>query len=454
MIIIGGVKMNPEISKKQNKKVIIFAVVLSFLSIGLLVFGFSLVSSDKVVMLQSISNLSNKLGSFLEDDNSLLDKLATSKDIGIKSEWSISTDDMKASLSFDYLENKGDNKSNLILNANMNDEEILDANLSLGDDNIYLFLEGITPNYYHLPLEYVSFLSGLSSSDYDKIASLLKNSVTDSIENSNIKKDKVEITYQGKNKKVNRLTYAITNKMIYEMASDFISNIKKDKVLLANISSYLQQSKEEIIQEMDSFLELLNYDKEEVLYYYRIYYYGFNQIVSYELEEVDSKIILEYKIDQKESFSIREDNAIVLLVETQKNKNQYDFSGYIQIEEEKYSFTGTLTDDTMKLVVPQPESDTQYVIMIRSTKKQNGNRYQYQNHIIVSSVTKEIQTDLFTLDIDIEYYFNQKVNAHLENSIPVSEITEEDIEIIQNNILNHPLYQLFDPFINGSELSL
>lgn len=454
MVIIGGGKMNPEISKKQNNKIIIFTIVLSFLSIGLLVFGFSLVSSDKVVMLQSISNLSNKLGSFLEDDDSLLDKLATSKDIGVKSKWSISTDDMKVSLSFDYLENKEDQKSNLILNANMNDEEILDANLSLGDNNIYLFLEGITPNYYHLPLEYVSFLSGLSSNDHDKIASLLKNSITDYIENSNIKKDKVEITYQGKNKKVNRLTYAITNKMIYEMANDFMDAIKNDKVLLTNISSYLQQSKEKIIQGMDTFLELLNYDKEEVLYYYRIYYYGFNQIVSYELEEVDSKIILEYKIDQKESFSIREDNSTVLLIEVEKNKNPYDFSGYIQVEEEKYPFTGTLNEDTMKLVVQQQESDTQYVFMIRSTKKQNGNHYQYQNYIVVSSVTEEMETDLFTVDIDIEYYFNQKVNVHLENSIPVSEITEEDIEMIQNNILNHPLYHLLGQFSEDPELSL
>ena len=108
----------------------------------------------------------------------------------------------------------------------------------------------------------------------------------------------------------------------------------------------------------------------------------------------------------------------------------------------------------MKLIFEQQESDIQYVFMIHSTKQLNGNRYQYKNHIVVSNVTEEVETDLFTLDIDVEYYFNQKISIHLENSVPVSEITEEDIEIIQNNILNHPLYHLLSQFSEEPELSL
>lgn len=451
--IIGGERMNSEISKKQNKKVIIFAIILSVLSIGLLIFGFMLVSSDKVVMLQSISNLSNKFNYMFEEDHSLLDKLSTAKDIGIKSKLNLTTNDMNASLSFDYLENKEDQKSSLTLDTLLNEQALLNANLVASDNNAYFFLDNITPHYYHTPFEYVSFMSGLSSKDYDKIFALLKETVTDYIDNSDIQKEKVKVLYHGKQKKVNKLTYTITTKTVKEIATKLIDNIKEDTTLLNNISSYLKQSKEETIQNFDEFLKSLDYDQESSLFEYHVYYYGFNQIFAYELQEVESKITLEYKIDEKEMIQISCGGFVFFSLEVSKNKNQYDFNGYIQsFGLDKYPFTGYVTSDTMKLLVSFDENDFQ--IMIHSSKQERDNNYLYQNNITVSSMQGDQETQLISLDIDVEYYFNQKVNMSLDNSTPISEITDEELAVIQNNIQNHPIYELFQILLENPEFSL
>lgn len=445
--------MDFETSKKQSKKVTIFAIVLSVLSIGLLIFGFMLVSSDKVVMLQSISNLSNKFNYMFEEDNFLLDRLSTAKDIGIKSKLNLEINDMNASLSFNYLENKEDQKSSLTLDTLLNGEVLFNASLVSSDNNAYFFLDNITPHYYHIPFEYVSFMSGLSSKDYDKIFTLLKESVTDYIDNSDIQKEKVKVLYHGKQKKVNKLTYIITNKTVKEIATKLIGSIKEDTTLLNNISSYLKQSKDETIQNFDVFLKSLDYDQEKSLFEYHVYYYGFNQIFAYELQEAKSKITIEYKIDEREMIQISCGEFIFFSLEISKNKNQYDLNGYIQnFGLDKYPFTGYVTLDAMKLLFNLDEND--FEIMIHSSKQERDNNYLYQNNITVSSMQENQETQLISLDVDLEYYFNQKVNMSLDNSTLISEITDEELVIIQNNIQNHPIYELFQSLLENPEFSL
>ena len=201
---MGGGNMDQEQNKKQNRKVTLFACLLSFLSIGLLVFGFTLVSSDKVVMLQSISNLSSRFNQALDSDSLLLDKISSSNNVGIRLNMNTNYQDSTSTLLLDYLENKEDKKSRLDFTVSKENEKILDLDMSLYQKNLYFFIENITPSYYYTAFNYYSLLSSLSSSDSDKLLSLLKESVTDYIDNDSITSQKVNITYHGKSKKVNK----------------------------------------------------------------------------------------------------------------------------------------------------------------------------------------------------------------------------------------------------------
>lgn len=436
--------MDQEQNKKQNRKVTLFACLLSFLSIGLLVFGFTLVSSDKVVMLQSISNLSSRFNQALDSDSLLLDKISSSNNVGIRLNMNTNYQDSTSTLLLDYLENKEDKKSKLDFTVSKENEKILDLDMSLYQKNLYFFIENITPSYYYTAFNYYSLLSSLSSSDSDKLLSLLKESVTDYIDNDSITSQKVNITYHGKSKKVNKLTYQITNKTIYDILASFIHSVQTDTSLYNNVSSYLKLSKEELDEKCNQILTQIGKDNKTVLYNYRVYYYGFNQIVSYELEDVTNKVVLKYQKDDKDILEVKKEDTVVLSISISKNKNQYDFEGFIN-SDKKYDFTGNIKNNTITVFYHDNEDSYQFSLTLKEDIKDNSFSYDYDINLLLNKET------VFISKINFTYYFNEKIeDINYTNSTSISDITEEDFNTILEQFKNHPLYHLISSFTDKS----
>lgn len=441
---MGGGNMDQEQNKKQNRKVTLFACLLSFLSIGLLVFGFTLVSSDKVVMLQSISNLSSRFNQALDSDSLLLDKISSSNNVGIRLNMNTNYQDSTSTLLLDYLENKEDKKSRLDFTVSKENEKILDLDMSLYQKNLYFFIENITPSYYYTAFNYYSLLSSLSSSDSDKLLSLLKESVTDYIDNDSITSQKVNITYHGKSKKVNKLTYQITNKTVYDILASFIHSVQTDTSLYNNVSSYLKLSKEELDEKCNQLLTQIGKDNKTVLYNYRVYYYGFNQIVSYELEDVTNKVVLKYQKDDKDILEVKKEDTVVLSINISKNKNQYDFEGFIN-SDKKYDFTGNIKNNTITVFYHDNEDSYQFSLTLKKDVKDNSFSYDYDINVLLNKET------VFTSKINFTYYFNKKIeDINYTNSTSISDITEEDFNTILEQLKNHPLYDLISSFTDKS----
>jgi len=441
---MGGGNMDQEQNKKQNRKVTLFACLLSFLSIGLLVFGFTLVSSDKVVMLQSISNLSSRFNQALDSDSLLLDKISSSNNVGIRLNMNTNYQDSTSTLLLDYLENKEDKKSRLDFTVSKENEKILDLDMSLYQKNLYFFIENITPSYYYTAFNYYSLLSSLSSSDFDKLLSLLKESVTDYIDNDSITSQKVNITYHGKSKKVNKLTYQITNKTVYDILASFIHSVQTDTSLYNNVSSYLKLSKEELDEKCNQLLTQIGKDNKTVLYNYRVYYYGFNQIVSYELEDVTNKVVLKYQKDDKDILEVKKEDTVVLSINISKNKNQYDFEGFIN-SDKKYDFTGNIKNNTITVFYHDNEDSYQFSLNLKENIKDNSFSYDYDINVLLNKET------VFTSKINFTYYFNEKIeDINYTNSTSISDITEEDFNTILEQLKNHPLYDLISSFTDKS----
>lgn len=436
--------MDQEQNKKQNRKVTLFACLLSFLSIGLLVFGFTLVSSDKVVMLQSISNLSSRFNQALDSDSLLLDKISSSNNVGIRLNMNTNYQDSTSTFLLDYLENKEDKKSRLDFTVSKENEKILDLDMSLYQKNLYFFIENITPSYYYTAFNYYSLLSSLSSSDSDKLLSLLKESVTDYIDNDSITSQKVNITYHGKSKKVNKLTYQITNKTVYDILASFIHSVQTDTSLYNNVSSYLKLSKEELDEKCNQLLTQIGKDNKTALYNYRVYYYGFNQIVSYELEDVTNKVVLKYQKDDKDILEVKKEDTVVLSINISKNKNQYDFEGFIN-SDKKYDFTGNIKNNTITVFYHDNEDSYQFSLTLKKDIKDNSFSYDYDINVLLNKET------VFTSKINFTYYFNKKIeDINYTNSISISDITEEDFNTILEQLKNHPLYDLISSFTDKS----
>ncbi len=438
--------MDSDLNKKQNKKLTIFACFISIVSIGLLIFGFLIVSSDKVVMLQSISNLSNKFSALWENETFLIDKLATSSDIGIRSNIEFISDNNDISLTFDYLENKKDQKSTLDFNLAHNQQLLLNTNISLSDNNLYFYIDNITSHLYFTHLPYFSFLSGLSSNQYDKIMTLFKESIIDYLDNQDIKKESSKISYHDKEKRVHQLTYEITNKTIQEIMTNFIHAIESDKTLLESICSYFNISEEGLIVQFDQFLSLLDYQEIHTEYYYRVYYYGFNQIVLYELEDAEMNAKIQYKIDNQESIHIYQNDTELFSLTITKNKEDYELAGFLTNNGQVSSYTGSISDDKMTILVHYLDKDYQFVISSSNQISEDNYLYQYQIHLF--SLDNKKETSLFLLDMDYEYYFGKKTKIDTKNSVDIHHVSEEELASLRENILNHPIFQFFSSFLD------
>ena len=58
------------------------------------------------------------------------------------------------------------------------------------------------------------------------------------------------------------------------------------------------------------------------------------------------------------------------------------------------------------------------------------------------------------MNIYYEYYFNQTIDTTLNDSVDISEITEEDINTIQENITSNPIFETIINFFSNREISL
>ena len=454
MTIIGGEnveQIEPNFNRKQNHKVTIFACLLSAVSIGLLVFGFMAVSSDKVVMLQSVSNLTNKLDYLFQGSESeLIDKLATNEDIGIRSSIALSDTEDKFQLDVNFLENKKEKNAKLDVRASSNEDDLLAANIYLESEKAYLNVDGITPRYYYTPVEYDPFISSLSSNDYNKILGMLKDAINDSIEQDNIQKEKTTILYQGKEKKVNKLTYEITNNTLKKMITNFIDSLKNDTELLKNLATYIDISEEEVINKLGSLLDSISsFDFSQKLYYH-VYYYGMNKIVLYELASEDMS--LQYQVEDKETITLLENQEILFSISVHKNDKQYEFEGYLQSDGTKIGFNGVNKDNQLTITVDTGEAQVKLIIDNQNNIQQN--RYQYLLDMKLVAISGTIEQEIIQLSIQSEYYFHEKVDtSEIRDSVDINEISEEEKMEIYENIMNHPLYQLLQEY-DFDELSL
>ena len=414
-----------EKKKKQTKKVTIFAFILSFTAIAILFFGFKLISSDKVVMMQSISNLYNKMTANMDEETSVLDKISSSKNVGIKSDMTVKIGKDKYNLKLNYLENQTKQKSNLDLSVGNGEEDFFSGNLLLSNKKLYMYVEDLMPNYYSVDFDYFYVLRSISGDDLEDVISLFKEALDSSISNKDIDKEKTTIKYEGKDKKVNKLEYVITTKELEDISSKFIKSLKKNKSLLSNISSVLDMSSDELSDSLDNFLKEIHSEKEEKILSYNIYYYGFNKIVQYELYFFDSKESVKYLDEGNRSyFTIDVDNTNVMELEVNKSKSKYTFNGKISssidnevIESKNYTFNGVYEDGSLELNVDD------YQIIVKYDKEERELEYIYKANIKIYKVEDGSSSELATIDANTIYYFDKEVSK---------EVTDAK-DLIQNN---------------------
>lgn len=420
-----------EVNSKQNKKVTIFACILSALSIAILVGGFMLVSSSKVVMLQSLSNIFSKVNNLSNNDYELINKIATSDDIGIRG--NIASGNNK--ISFNYLENKLDKKSLINADLNINNVDVFGTDFVLSNDNLYFSLDNITDKFYYTYFKYQSFITSLDTSDSDKIKALLKEAITDYIDNKDITKTKTTIKYQGKDKKVNKLKYEFTTDKVTDIYEEFLKSLKLEDSIISNLAKIANLTKEDFISKLNSSLTSMKNTPSEYLFDYNVYYYGFNKIVQYEIADKDSDFSIKYIHDGGDKLEFYSDGITFLSLYVTDLGDKFNFTGSVSSEDSIIKFNGTKGANIFDLTIDTGSETMKISTTINKLKKENSYLYSYNIKLMLGEYSID------DINIDVEYYFGEKVNIDLNNATDVNDMTENELINIQNKILELPIVQ-------------
>lgn len=239
--------MNTSNNQNQIKIVLSMTVILSVVSILLLGIIFYFISSSKILLLQSVTHLTNNTKEIIvESNNNYIEKL-------------------------------------------------------LEDDKVKNIIYR-----YNTDFSYVQSLEDIKVSDYKKVTDSFYKSLKKEIDKDEISKTKEKIVLDEKEKKITKLSYKVKKEMLNKILSNTVDEILINQELLNSFSYVYGDGFKNNLNSYKNDLDKANYD----YFYYNVYYYGFNNIVMYEIEIFNNCIQL-YNYNGEERLDILEDGKVV-----------------------------------------------------------------------------------------------------------------------------------------------
>jgi len=239
--------VNTSDNQKNKNIVLLMIVILSVVSIFLLGLIFYLISSSKIVLLQSVTHLTNNTKEVIvESNNNYIEKMMENQQI----------------------------------------EKII--------------------NEYNLNFSYISLLEDIEIKDYEKVTDTFYLFLKKEIDKNEISSDKKKITLNDKDKKVTKLSYRVTKNKLNSILSSTIDEILSDNKLLDSLSDVYGDNFKSSLVSYKNDLNNASYD----YFNYNIYYYGFNNIVLYEIENSDYCVQL-YNHDSEERIIVLENDRVI-----------------------------------------------------------------------------------------------------------------------------------------------
>ena len=439
-----------ELKKKgKNRNMAIFAIILSTISIGLLIGGFYILSSPKTIVLQSISNWSNLLKEGVSSKGStFLEKITSHNQVQLNETISLKVDPM-LDLGFEnidmkilYYDDFKTKKSNFNLQFLL-DKNKLDLDYFLANDKMYFKVKDIFDKYYYMDMEYVSFIHNVNQVNSGKLIDIVFDALKKDVNDKDFKKSKETISLGDKTKKTTKISYAVTSKKLYQVVIDILTSIKKDNELISAMTRN-GQSESEIktqIDELISILEIGNKEKETILFYYNVYYYGFNNIVMEEFD-FDGTALQYCQYDNVDEFKILDlaSKNSYFTMKMEEEKSETKISGFILTYPYQGSYEKKDNATTLKFNFDVGDGDT---LTLDLTGKVVENSDSYQKQLDIKIGGTENGTDLGTvigISVTTEYSFDQKIDTSvIDGATSFDAMTEEEQIQILESLENHPI---------------
>ena len=431
---------------KKKKKFLVSSIIIFIIGFALIFSGIKILSMPKMIFKDSFSYFVKPVKKFSKNNNILKDiakndKIMYSTDINLNLGKDLNLGINNVNLEIDLLENKNDKVSNYYINSKLDNKQLLEVKSYLKNSKLYFTISDIFDNYYYTDMEYVSLFDTTNTENIEILVKNIKNAISDVITDKTFNKESLNAEINGKYENLTRLSLNVTDKLLSDVLTKTINNIKNDEESLNALVSILEKEKNEVITMLDDTLTDINDVTGEVLFTYNIYYNGINNIRKLELISDDEIITYTGNEDiYKLTYSERVNNIFTILLTGEKNNNYR-----LDVTSEELNIKGNITKNKniyhMSLSLKDRENNNLGDLTINFVDETK-----YKNEINVSYKHENI--DVFTISMASEYSFGNNIEVpNLSTSKDINLITEDETMNIMNNLSNHsilgPIIQMF-----------
>jgi len=449
------------VKKKGNKgPFIIIALVIAALA-AIVYFAYTNLGNPKKMFTRSINKGYKEVENFIDDafKGDIKKAMVLNNDlkVNIKMDDSLMNDDTKGiieeinkiKLETEIGYDQKNKQMLMILGALYDNKSLINAGAYAKDEKMYFELKDLFDKYIEVPMEdYDSYFeqSSIDVDDVKYILSKTKDAFINNLDEKNFKKSKATIKVDGKNVKATKITYALSEEKTKKLTKDALSTLVKDSKYIEALAALsgmdkkeIKGSIEEMIDQLEEEIKSKELDTEDVISFV-VYTKGFMaDTVGYEIviKDVESKetgVISYYKGKTKDELKV--------------------------VAQGKELMNATISDKKFVFEVPNGTS----AVRLEVLKKEKGKKTTYSYSLTASgiSINGDVVVEMIKENKDGSYEANISASASLmgmvevkvsgkskleykdklklpnvSNSVKADELSEEDTNTIQTNLMKN-----------------
>lgn len=430
--------------KSKNKKLLI-PLILGIVAGVSISIGIATMGQSKNVLLQSFSQAVSEVSEFLKasGESEFKEKIISSDKLTINGNVNLESDFGNYALNYSYSDDKSAKKNFMDLDFLVNNQQLIGGNILSSNDKVYFKLKKFMDIFYYTQNEYKSYaeLMDTKSINYKKITEVLVKDIKDNINKKDITSGSDVIKIDGKEMKVTKLTYSVTEERLNKIALAILEDFKNDEILneLVKISS---SSKTDLIKEIDEAISDIKESKNstDVLFDYNVYYKGINTILKYEISSSEEVLGFSKNDDIKQINYSSKDNEEINIKFKGKDLN-YTIEGEINSNDSKVNINGDFlkTDKNTKINLVLSDGKESFSLngIIKVLDKNSGKTNSVFN-------IKNNDKDMLKVTINTNVSFTANIDdSVLAGSKDYNLITNEEMVQIQTRIMSDPTISSF-----------
>ena len=430
------------ITKKSKTKTMFALITIIVLFLFLLIVTFTYFNSPRRKFVDTFTKFYNELlekSSSNNIENILKNDIVglngtTTLDINSHEELMDVSSFNKISLEYDYKENKKENIASLYFDSKIINEDFIELEALMKDNKLYFNLKNLIDKYYYTDYEFTSLLSATSGEDAEYVLNILKDVIIDKVTSDYFKSEKTTITVNGKEEKVEKISLEVTDKLLIDILTTIIDELKSDEKAMNILVEYNKMEKEEIIEQFDTTKEMFKNSSSDQKYIYNMYVKGNSKVLKNEF--IFGTTTIEYttydNIDEIKFI----DGSIEQLVLTLKHEdNKTIINGHIL---NQITVSGDYIDNKLNLNVNIGTMVGKLNIVTVENISTDKSEFNFNGTVSIT----ESNTELLELNINSKNTIQKETaidEKNITNSVDINNISEEDQQTITNNLMELPI---------------